>query len=59
MPRFDVMYKVYDDANKNTSSGPSHYTMVVEAINQPAASQMVRNMNGSDRTDIIRCVQIN
>ena len=59
MPRFDVMYKVYDNANKNTSTGPSHYTMVVEAINQPAAAQMVRNMNGSDRTDIIRCVQIN
>ena len=59
MSRFDVMYKVYDNANKNTSTGPSHYTMAVEAINQPAAAQMVRNMNGSDRTDIIRCVQVN
>ena len=52
------MYKVYDNANKNTSSGPSHYNMVVEALNQPAAEQMVKNMNGSDRTDIVRCMQL-
>ena len=58
MPRFDVMYKVYDNANKNSYSGPSHYNMVVEALNQPAATQMVKNMNGADRTDIIRCIQI-
>jgi hypothetical protein len=56
--KFDVMYKVYDNANKNTSSGPSHYNMVVEALNQPAAEQMVKNMNGSDRTDIVRCMQL-
>jgi hypothetical protein len=58
MPRFDVMYKVYDNANKNTSSGPSHYNMVVEALNQSAAEQMVRNMNGADRTNIIRCMYL-
>ena len=58
MPRFDVMYKVYDDSSKRTSSGPSHYNMVVEAINYPAATQMVKNMNGADRTDIIKCVQL-
>jgi hypothetical protein len=56
--KFDVMYKVYDNANKNTSTGPSHYNMVVEAINQSAAEQMVKNMNGSDRTDIVRCMQL-
>ena len=58
MPRFDVMYKVYDNANKNTSSGPSHYNIVVEALHQSAAEQMVRNMNGAERTDVIRCVLI-
>ena len=58
MPRFDVMYKVYDNANKNTSTGPSHYNMVVEALHQSAAEQMVKNMNGADRTDVIRCVLI-
>ena len=52
------MYKVYDNANKNTSTGPSHYNMVVEAINQSAAEQTVKNMNGSDRTDIVRCMQL-
>jgi hypothetical protein len=58
MPRFDVMYKVYDNANKNSSTGPSHYNMVVEAMHQGAAEQMVRNMNGAERTDVIRCVLI-
>jgi hypothetical protein len=58
MPKFDVMYKVYDNAKKNISSGPSHYTMVVEALHQSAAEQMVRNMNGADRTDIIRCMHL-
>jgi hypothetical protein len=57
--RFEVTYKVYDNERKNSSTGPSHYTMVVEAINQPAAAQMVKNMNGADRTDIIRCWQLN
>jgi hypothetical protein len=56
MPRFDVMYKVYDDAKKNSSTGPSHYNMVVEAMHQSAAEQMVKNMNGADRTDILRCM---
>jgi hypothetical protein len=58
MPKFNVMYKVYNDATKKTSSGPSHYTVVVEALHQPAAEQMVRNMNGADRTDIIRCMHL-
>jgi hypothetical protein len=58
MPRFDVMYKVYDNANKNTFTGPSHYTMVVEAMHQGAAEQMVKNMNGADRTDILRCMHL-
>ena len=58
MPRFDVMYKVYDNANKNSYSGPSHYNMVVEALHQGAAEQMVKNMNGADRTDILRCMHL-
>lgn len=58
MPRFDVMYKVYDNANKNSYSGPSHYNMVVEALHQSAAEQMVKNMNGADRTNIIRCILV-
>ena len=58
MPRFDVMYKVYDNANKNTFTGPSHYNMVVEAMHQGAAEQMVKNMNGADRTDILRCMHV-
>lgn len=58
MPRFDVMYKVYDNANKNSYSGPSHYNMVVEAMHQSAAEQMVKNMNGADRTDILRCMHL-
>ena len=58
MPRFDVMYKVYDNANKNTFTGPSHYNMVVEAMHQGAAEQMVKNMNGTDRTDILRCMHL-
>jgi hypothetical protein len=58
MPRFDVMYKVYDNANKNTFTGPSHYNMVVEAMHQGEAEQMVKNMNGADRTDILRCMHL-
>ena len=56
--KWDVMYKVYDNAKKNSSSGPSHYNMVVEAFDQYSAQQMVKNMNGADRTDIIRCLLI-
>ena len=56
--QFDVMFKVYDNSNKNTSTGPSHYNMTVNAINRPAAEQMVKNMNGSGRTDIIKAMQI-
>ena len=44
--QFEVTYKVYDDSSKRTSSGPSQYTMVVDAINQPAAADgMVNRTN--------------
>jgi len=48
MPKFEVMYKVFDDDTRSTSSGPSHYTIVVEALHQSAAEQMVKNMNGGN-----------
>jgi hypothetical protein len=32
--------------------------MVVEAMHQGAAEQMVKNMNGADRTDILRCMHL-
>lgn len=61
--RFEVMYKVLEN-NINEggawrSSGPSHYTTVVDAAYQGAAEQMVRNMNGgSNHCHIIRAMRI-
>jgi hypothetical protein len=59
MARFEVMYKVYDDATRRTVTGPSHYTIVVEAPSQPVAEQQVRNMNGgNERCLIQRCMLV-
>ncbi len=51
MATFEVVYKIVEDTytGNYSSTGPSHYTIVVEAIHQMAAEQMVRNMNGGDR----------
>jgi hypothetical protein len=64
MPKFEVTYKVVSN-NLNEggawmSSGPSHYTIVVDAQYQGAAEQMVKNMNGgANHCHIQRAVQIN
>jgi hypothetical protein len=58
MPKFEVMYKVYDDETCRTSTGPSHYTVVVEAMHQGAAQQMVQNMNGGQRCQVMRAMHI-
>jgi hypothetical protein len=48
--RFEVTYKVLtnniNEGGAWQSTGPSHYTMVVDALHQQAAEQMVQNMNG-------------
>ena len=48
MPRFEVSYKVLETSESGVrySTGPSNYTVVVEAAYQGAAEQQVRNMNG-------------
>lgn len=63
MPRYEVTYKVFTnnihESGTWESQGPSHYTTVVEAINQPAAQQMVQNMNGgSAHCYITRCMYL-
>jgi hypothetical protein len=58
MPKFEVMYKVYDDETRRTYTGPSDYTVVVEAMHQGAAQQMVQNMNGGERCQIIRAMHV-
>lgn len=58
MAQFEVMYRVFDDANQRSYTGPSNYTIVVEAMHQSAAEQQVRNMNGGDRCQIIRAMHI-
>ena len=55
MPQFEITYKVFDNDNWTQSSGPSHYTMVVEALHQGAATQMVKNMNGGARCNVLSC----
>jgi hypothetical protein len=61
--KFEVMYKVLtnniNESGAWTSSGPSNYTVVVEAPYQSAAEQMVKNMNGgSNHCHIIRAMHI-
>lgn len=58
MNKFEVMYRVYTDDSLRYTTGASHYTTVVEAMHQSAAEQMVRNMNGGNRCQIIRAVHI-
>lgn len=63
MPKFDVMYKVLtnniNEGGAWESSGASHYNIVVEAVHQGIAEQMVKNMNGgSNHCHIIRALRI-
>ena len=63
MPQFEVTYQVYsnniNESGAWMSSGPSHYTIVVDAPYQGAAEQMVKNMNGgSSHCHIQRAVMI-
>lgn len=62
MAQFEVTYKVLENNINESgawlSSGPSHYTTVVNAPYQAAAEQMVRNMNGgANHCHIIRAVE--
>jgi hypothetical protein len=64
MPRFEVTYKVLENNINESgawrSTGPSHYTIVVDAVHQGAAEQMVKNMNGgSNHCHIVRAMHIN
>jgi hypothetical protein len=61
--KFEVMYKVLtnniNEGGAWMSSGPSHYTVTVDAMHQSAAEQMVKNMNGgSDHCHVIRAMHI-
>jgi hypothetical protein len=61
--KFEVTYKVMtnniNEGGAWQSSGPSHYTIVVEAAYQGAAEQMVKNMNGgSNHCHIVRAMHI-
>jgi len=63
MPQFEVTYQVYtnniNESGSRLSTGPSHYTTVVNAPYQGAAEQMVKNMNGgSAHCHIQRAVMI-
>ena len=61
--KFEVMYKVLtnniNEGGAWQSTGPSHYTTVVEAPYQGAAEQLVKNMNGGpNHCHIIRAMHI-
>ena len=61
--KFEVTYKVLtnniNEGGAWQSSGPSHYTIVVDAPYQGAAEQMVKNMNGgSNHCHIVRAMLI-
>ena len=46
--KFEVTYKIVEDTTTGnySSVGASHYTIVVEAMHQGAAEQMVTTLSG-------------